>query len=47
MTRKTGYCAHENERESQTCGRNSWAKAGMINEAAIDRARRSTQTADA
>ena len=46
-TRKTGYCAPENERESPTCGRNSRAKAEKINEAERDRARRSTQTADA
>ena len=45
--RKTGYCAHENERESPTCGRKSGAKAGKINEAERDRARHSSQTADA
>ena len=36
-------CTGEQERESPTCGRNSWAK---INEAERDRARRSTQTPD-
>ena len=42
--KETGYCAHKNERESPTCGRNSQAKAVKINEA---EARRSTQTANA
>ena len=46
-TRKTGYCAHENKRENLMCGRNSQAKAGKINEAERDRARCSTQTANA
>ena len=46
-TRKTGYCAHKNERESPTCGRKSGAKAGKINGADRDRARHSSQTADA
>ena len=31
--KQLGYCAHENERESPTCGRNSEAKARKINEA--------------
>ena len=44
---KTGYCAHENERESPTCDRNSGAKAGKINEAERDKARHSSQTAGA
>ena len=35
-TRKTDYCAHENERESLACGRNSRAKAGKINKAERD-----------
>ena len=46
-TRKTGCCAHEKEREILIGSRNTLAKAGKINEAERNRARHSTQTADA